>query len=62
LLLIELKVQLERPIGQPRLLLQEGHDLVAEGVEIQQWPASNSCSGTLASYKSLVTNRSVNQP
>src|SRR5262245_6824993 len=62
LFLVQRELQLQCSIGEPPPLLQEGCNLVDDGVQVHQCCPPNSSSNALASCRSLVSKPSVNQP
>src|SRR5215510_7377155 len=56
------KLHLEGSIGHPSSLLQKVDNLVAYFIEVHYRPSSNSSNNAFASFKSAVSNPSVNQP
>src|SRR5262249_50494291 len=61
LFLVELELELQRAVGQPAPLLEEGRDAVNHLIEVHQGSSSSCSNNALASCKSLVSNPSVNQ-
>src|SRR5437660_10935909 len=60
-IIAQVKLHLKGAIGHPSSLLQEVDDLVEYVVEIHYRPSSNSSNNTFASFRSAVSNPSVNQ-
>src|SRR5437764_944894 len=58
---IEGKLAFQGSVRRPSSLLEQGNHLVEYVVEIHYRPSSSSCNNALASFKSAVSNPSVNQ-
>src|SRR4029450_8662216 len=61
ILVIQLELALQRPIGEPAAPLEHGNRLVKNCVEVHSYPSASSANSAFASCKSLVSNPSVNQ-
>jgi len=61
IVIIELELALQRPIGEPATTLEQGYGLVKNRFKVHYSPFACSSSSAFASYKSFVSNPSVNQ-
>src|SRR5215813_15147508 len=58
---VEVKLTLQSPIGHTSSTAEDVYDLVEYVVEVHYRPSSNSSNNAFASFKSAVSNPSVNQ-